>query len=282
MADAIISNSGTNEKWLGGYTLNALRSDLLAGLTVAALSLPQSMAYALLAGVDPRFGLYTAIVFTAVAGLFGSSRHLINGPTGAVSLVTFSALAIFEPAARLDASRRYREGHSSEIRSAAGLQSPDTGRRSRQSGRRFFRCMPGAGSLSRTAINYQARAATRFSGLITAAFVAVTVLIFAPLASYVPKALLAGLLMVAAARLFDLERLRYILRGSFYDGLLLISTAFSAVAIDIEFAILIGSAISIAWYVTRASKLKDAELVVTPERVVRTASLRIQRVRGGC
>lgn len=130
--------------------------------------------------------------------------------------------------------------------------------------------MPGAGSLSRTAINYQARAATRFSGLITAAFVAVTVLVFAPLASYVPKALLAGLLMVAAARLFDLERLRYILRGSFYDGVLLISTAFSAVAIDIEFAILIGSAISIAWYVTRASKLKDAELVVTPERVVRT------------
>ena len=46
---------------------------------------------------------YTAIVFTAVAGLFGSSRHLINGPTGAVSLTVFSALSIFEPEARLDA-----------------------------------------------------------------------------------------------------------------------------------------------------------------------------------
>jgi sulfate permease, SulP family len=133
----------------------------------------------------------------------------------------------------------------------------------------FFRCMPGAGSLSRTAINYQAGAATRFSGLFTAAFVALTVLIFAPLASYVPKALLAGLLIVAAARLFDLERLSYILRGSFYDAVLLIATAFSAVVVDIEFAILIGSAVSIAWYVTRASKLKDAELIVTPERVVR-------------
>jgi sulfate permease, SulP family len=94
-------------------------------------------------------------------------------------------------------------------------------------------------------------------------------LIFAPLASYVPKALLAGLLIVAAARLFDLERLSYILRGSFYDAVLLIATAFSAVVIDIEFAILIGSAVSISWYVTRASKLKDAELIVTPERVVR-------------
>lgn len=80
-----------------------VRADLVAGLTVAALSLPQSMAYALVAGVDPRFGLYTAIVFTAVAAIFGSSRHLINGPTGAVSLVVFSALAIFDPQAQLDA-----------------------------------------------------------------------------------------------------------------------------------------------------------------------------------
>lgn len=90
-----------------------------------------------------------------------------------------------------------------------------------------------------------------------------------PLASYVPKALLAGLLIVAASRLFDIERLRYILGGSRYDAVLLIATAFSAIAINIEFAILIGTAISIAWYVTRASKLKAAELIVTPERVVR-------------
>jgi SulP family sulfate permease len=47
------------------------------------------------------------------------------------------------------------------------------------------------------------------------------------------------------------------------------ATAFSAIAINIEFAILIGTAISIAWYVTRASKLKFAELIVTPERVAR-------------
>ncbi len=51
---------------------------------MAAISLPQSIAYALIAGVDPRFGLFTAIVFTAVVSIFGSSSHLINGPTGAV------------------------------------------------------------------------------------------------------------------------------------------------------------------------------------------------------
>ncbi|MGA2550366.1 MAG: SulP family inorganic anion transporter, partial [Burkholderiaceae bacterium] len=88
---------------LGSYPWGFARADLIAGLTVAAISLPQSIAYALIAGVDPRFGLYTAIVFTAVAGLLGSSKHLINGPTGAMSLVVFSALAFIDPEARVDA-----------------------------------------------------------------------------------------------------------------------------------------------------------------------------------
>ena len=51
------------------------------------------MAYALIAGIDPEYGLYSAIVVTAVASIFGSSSHLMNGPTNAISLVTFSALA---------------------------------------------------------------------------------------------------------------------------------------------------------------------------------------------
>jgi sulfate permease, SulP family len=449
MTDAVISGPVSKQKWINADTLGVIRKDALAGLTVAALSLPQSMAYALLAGVDPRFGLYTAIVFTAVAGIFGSSRHLVNGPTGAVSLVVFSALAIFDPEAKLDSyeamfllaimigvvqitiavtklgdlTRYISESVVTgfiigaatltiigQVANALGIKAQGTGhqhvlerlyltltqdapfnlkavaisggaivaailsrhlvRRFKlpqldtlfvfvaltlaaylvgwstvapggktaisliesvpsslpglhvpevklewaldlsssalaiavlgllealaiakaiavKSGQRldynrqilaeglgnlvggFFRCMPGAGSLSRTAINYQAGAVTRFSGVFTAAFVALTVLILAPLASYVPKALLAGLLIVAAARLFDIERLRYILRGSRYDAILLIATAFSAIAINIEFAILIGAAVSIAWYVTRASKLKAAELIVTPERVVR-------------
>ena len=62
------------------------------------------MAYALLAGVDPRFGLYSAIVITAVAAIFGSSSHLINGPTSAISLVVFGALAFFDPDQRIEAA----------------------------------------------------------------------------------------------------------------------------------------------------------------------------------
>src|SRR5580704_5672702 len=85
------------------YSWSKARADLLAGATVAAISLPQAMAYALIAGVDPRFGLYSAIVVTAIASLFGSSSHLINGPSNAISLVVFSALAFFDPDARADA-----------------------------------------------------------------------------------------------------------------------------------------------------------------------------------
>ena len=77
----------------GRYSWSAARRDLVAGLTVAAIAVPQAMAYALIAGIEPRFGLYSAIVVTAVASVFGSSQHLMNGPTNAISLVVFSALA---------------------------------------------------------------------------------------------------------------------------------------------------------------------------------------------
>jgi len=426
-----------------------LRQDFVAGVTVAAISLPQSMAYALIAGVDPRFGLYTAIVFTAVAGLLGSSKHLVNGPTGAVSLVVFGALAFIDPDAKLDSYEAmfllaalvgsvqiliavFRLGDVTryisesvvtgfisgaalltiigQVANALGVKAVGTGHdhvllrlyltvtqpapynlkaiaisvsgivlalglkrlvrryrlpqvdmllaviilsvaaylagwseaapgaktavalieavpaalpsfhipdirfqwlldmsssavaigilgllealaiakaiahKSRQPldyNRQclaegvgnliggFFRCMPGAGSLSRTAINYQAGAVSRFSGVFTAAIVAVAVLLLAPLASYIPKAALAGLLVVAAARLIDLERLRYTVVASRYDAILLITTAISALAIGVEFAILVGSALSVVWYVLRASRLQVQELVVSDESVVR-------------
>ena len=67
-----------------------LRRDLIAGLTVGAISLPQAMAFTLMAGVDPRFGSNSAIVVAAVASNFGSSSHFVNGPTRAISLLVFN------------------------------------------------------------------------------------------------------------------------------------------------------------------------------------------------
>ena len=79
------------------YDAAKARRDIVAGLTVAAVSLPQGITYALVAGVDAKFGVYSAIVVTLVASIFGSSSHLINGPTSAISLLAFSSLAFLDP-----------------------------------------------------------------------------------------------------------------------------------------------------------------------------------------
>ena len=79
---------------LRGYNIRHFRADFIAGLTVAAVAVPQAMAYAIVAGVRPEYGLYTAIVMTAVGALFDSSRQLINGPTNAISIAVLSAVAI--------------------------------------------------------------------------------------------------------------------------------------------------------------------------------------------
>ena len=70
------------------------RADLTAGLTVAIVAVPQSMAYAIIAGAPPVFGLYTSIVSCIVGAFFGSSRHLITGPTNATAIVFASTLSI--------------------------------------------------------------------------------------------------------------------------------------------------------------------------------------------
>ena len=449
MTDASLPFTRLTPLWLRGISSENIRKDLIAGMTVAAISLPQSMAYALVAGVDPRFGLYTAIIFTTVAGIFGSSRHLVNGPTGAVSLVTFSALAFFDPEAKLDSyegmfmlavmigmvqifigatrlgdvtryiSKSVVTGFIAgagfltalgQIASALGVKSMGTGHQSVLArlyvtlaqpghynykaltiaaaaiviaifGRRllrawrlpqvemlfavialsalaywlgwseiapgvkpaiplieavpaalpslhvpqikpewlyplsssaltigvlgllealaiaksvahstrqeldynrqclaegignlvggFFRCMPGAGSLTRTAINYQVGAVSRLSSVVTAMVVAIIVLLLGPLAAYIPKSVLAGLLIVASTRLIDIKRIRYTATASYADLALLVGTALSAVFIGVEYAILIGSSASIIWYLLHASRLKTQELVVAPEKVVR-------------
>lgn len=69
-----------------------LRVDFLAGLTIALVLIPQSMAYAQLAGLPPYFGLYAAFLPPIVAALFGSSRQLATGPVAVVSLMTAAAL----------------------------------------------------------------------------------------------------------------------------------------------------------------------------------------------
>ncbi len=74
-----------------------LLADLLAGLTGALVVLPQGIAFATIAGMPPQYGLYASIVPTIVAALFGSSWHLVAGPSTTASLVLFASLSAFEP-----------------------------------------------------------------------------------------------------------------------------------------------------------------------------------------
>src|SRR3982751_1864504 len=80
---------------LRNYSAHDLTSDVMAGITVAAGAVPQAMAYAQIAGIPPQYGLYTAIVMTAVGALLDSSKQLINGPTNAISIAVLSALVGF-------------------------------------------------------------------------------------------------------------------------------------------------------------------------------------------
>jgi SulP family sulfate permease len=80
-------------EWLPAVNRRSLRADTLAGLVGAAILLPQAMAYAVIAGLPPIYGIYCAIVPAIIAALFGSSRQMVSGPAAPISIVVFAAVA---------------------------------------------------------------------------------------------------------------------------------------------------------------------------------------------
>jgi SulP family sulfate permease len=423
---------------LRNYGLADARADLVAGLTVAAVAVPQAMAYAMVAGLPVEYGLYTAIVMTAVGAVLDSSRQLINGPTNAISIAVLSTIAAVAgqddkiqaaillafmvgtiqlgiTLLRLGDLTRYIS-HSvivgftlgagcllviDQVKNLLGLRSvggvhdhflyrfwltlreggaiqPETawvgfgtialvlglrwlkgrigwrllpeflvvvagmaalvawlgldGRGVQVIGAipaqlpsfqlpavdpalmrefstsalaiavlgllealamakaiaaqtrqkldlnqqclseglanftgSFFQCMPGSGSLTRSSINQQAGAVTQWSGVVAALAVAVIMLQFAPYARFIPRAALAGILMVSAWKMVDRHALAYHLRATRFDAAIVAVTAFSAVAISIEFCILIGVFMSFLLTVPRAGQMLLTEFVVTAQ-----------------
>jgi SulP family sulfate permease len=79
--------------WFKLVTKDSIKADFMAGLTGAVIVLPQGVAFATIAGLPPEYGLYTAMVTPIVAALFGSSHHLVSGPTTAISIVVFSTVS---------------------------------------------------------------------------------------------------------------------------------------------------------------------------------------------
>ena len=80
-------------KWKNLITKENLQSDIIAGFIGAVVVLPQGVAFATIAGLPPEYGLYSAIIPAIIAALWGSSKHLVSGPTTAISLVVFATIS---------------------------------------------------------------------------------------------------------------------------------------------------------------------------------------------
>jgi SulP family sulfate permease len=80
-------------QWQHLVNRDSTRADLIAGITGALIVLPQGVAFATIAGMPPEYGLYAAMIPAIIAALFGSSWHLVSGPTTAISIAVFAAMS---------------------------------------------------------------------------------------------------------------------------------------------------------------------------------------------
>lgn len=81
--------------WKHRVNRDTIRADLMAGLTVAIVVVPQAVAFAAIAGMPPQYGLYAGMIPPIIAAFFGSSWQLMSGPTTAASIVLLSSLSIY-------------------------------------------------------------------------------------------------------------------------------------------------------------------------------------------
>lgn len=81
-------------RWWPMVNRDTMRADAIAALAGAVIVLPQGVAFATLAGLPPQYGLYAAMVPAVIAGLFGSSWHLVSGPTNVISIFLFASLSV--------------------------------------------------------------------------------------------------------------------------------------------------------------------------------------------
>ena len=421
-----------------GYTRSKFRRDLVAGLTVSVVELPQAMAYALIAGVPPQYGIYSSIIQGVLGALLSSSEHLTTGPTNTQSLLIASAVRpLVAPDVRPEVylalvflltlmkglvqltlwglragelvqfiSRSVLVGvsagagvliivgqagpligvHAASVSSLPGVlgsivslsraagginwraaaiaggviiccvigrrlgrfvpgpligviaacaavavlnwadrvpvlgalphtlphfQSPSTGGMAwdviytllpgaialallggiesvaiaktiaARSGERidanqeffaqgfknattsFFQCIPGSASFTRSMLDYDAGAQTRWAAVMNAVLVGVLYFALADFARYLPLAALAGVLVVIAARLIDVAFFRRLARADKSDAFVLVVTFLAVLLTRLEFAIFVGIFVNIAFYLRTSSRLHIAEMEQT-------------------
>jgi sulfate permease, SulP family len=117
----------------------------------------------------------------------------------------------------------------------------------------FFQCMPGCGSFTRSALNFSSGARTRFAGVFCAVWVAVLLLLLAPLAKTIPIAALAGLLIYLGIGLINIEHMRSSIFATKSDATVLLLTFFCTLFLHLDTAIYIGVLASLVLFLRKAS-----------------------------
>jgi len=125
----------------------------------------------------------------------------------------------------------------------------------------FFQCIPGSGSFTRSVLLHTAGAQSRFAGVFNVAFVALTLLLFAPLTRYIPLSSLAGILFVVAYQLIDWRYVIRVMRSHRSDAIVCLITFVATITLPLEYAIFVGVFLNIALYLRRVSHLHIAEMV---------------------
>ena len=183
-----------------GYSVATFQRDLTAALTVAVVALPLSMAIAVASGVSPERGLYTAIIGGFLVSALGGSRYQIGGPAGAFIVLVSATVTAQGP---------------------------------------LFGGISVTGTIARTATNIRAGARSPFAGMMHAAFLLLFMILAAPLASYIPLAALAGVLLVVCWNMAEKEEFALLLRQWSTAGVLLV-TFLLTVFIDLTYGIVAG------------------------------------------
>ncbi len=211
--------------WLRRYNRHYLKADLFAGLTVAVVALPQSMAYAIIAGLPVQYGLYASIVPTIIGCFWGSSAQLITGPTTTASLVVFSALSsIAQPGSLPYIDLAFLlAAMAGIIRIAMGM--------------------------ARLGVLFNFISHSVLLGFTSGA----AILLAGPLAAKLPLCALSGVLIVVAFQLIRVEDIRRSLRSTRSDAAVILVTFLFTVFLNIEFSIYVGVLLSIGLHLAKTS-----------------------------
>lgn len=118
----------------------------------------------------------------------------------------------------------------------------------------FFSGYVATGSFNRSAVNYEAGARTPLASVFSAVLLVVVLLAVAPLLAYMPKAAMAGVLYLVAVGLIDVQQIRVIVRASRSDAMVLASTFFATLLLELDFAIMLGVMLSLVIYLHQASR----------------------------